>query len=178
MIRNKSLDSGYFRASLHLLGAAELLFAQYESYIRSQAKPNGFVGMGTVMHSNIEQGALFNKELKPVKEAMTDFRAVYQTSLGLGSSFPKDSQSRSKREAKRSRRRSYPRGGWYGAPGVGRGLQEHVSYAARGGLSFAQNLRGSGLGLAENMSRGRGACYAFQAGECRRGSSCRYSHTS
>ena len=29
------------------------------------------------MHLSIVQGALFDKELKPVKEAMADFRAVY-----------------------------------------------------------------------------------------------------
>ena len=44
-IRDKALDGTYFRAALQLLGAAELLFSQYDSHIRSQANPAGVVSM-------------------------------------------------------------------------------------------------------------------------------------
>ena len=40
-IRNKSLDFTFFRTALHLLGAVELLFSQYEADVRSQANPAG-----------------------------------------------------------------------------------------------------------------------------------------
>ena len=44
-VRNKALDSDYVRAALQLLGAADLLFTQYESDVRVQANPAGVVGM-------------------------------------------------------------------------------------------------------------------------------------
>ena len=48
-LRNKSLDAEYLRTALNLLGAAELLFAQYETDIRVKANPAGVVGMTACM---------------------------------------------------------------------------------------------------------------------------------
>ena len=43
-VRDKALDGGYLRTALHFLGAAEFMFAQYESDVRIQANPIGVVG--------------------------------------------------------------------------------------------------------------------------------------
>ena len=43
-VRNKSLDGGYLRTALYLLGAAEFLFTQFESDVRVKANPAGLVG--------------------------------------------------------------------------------------------------------------------------------------
>ena len=177
-VRNKSLDSDYFRAALQLLGAAELLFTQYESDVRVQANPAGVVGMCTALHESIERGALFNEELSSLKKSMSDMKAQYQTSLGLGSPFRKDSISRAKRQAKRSRRRSYSRMQSYDTQELARAQLPYPNFGsqafASGGL---QNSRGTGRGRTSTApSRGRGPCYAFQAGECNRGRACRFSH--
>ena len=44
-LRDKALDGGYLRTALHFLGAAEYMFAQYESDVRIQANPSGVVGL-------------------------------------------------------------------------------------------------------------------------------------
>ena len=54
-LRNKSLDGSYLRTALHLLGATEFLFAQYETDIRVQANPAGAVGLSTAMHAEFER---------------------------------------------------------------------------------------------------------------------------
>ena len=43
-LRDNALDGGYLRTELQFLGAAEFMFAQYESDVRAQANPNGVVG--------------------------------------------------------------------------------------------------------------------------------------
>ena len=54
-LRNKSLDGSYLRTALHLLGATEFLFAQYEMDIRVQANPAGAVGLSSAMHGEFER---------------------------------------------------------------------------------------------------------------------------
>lgn len=54
-LRNKSLDGSYLRTALHLLGATEFLFAQYETDIRVQANPAGAVGLSSAMHGEFER---------------------------------------------------------------------------------------------------------------------------
>ena len=105
-IRNKSLDGAYFRTALHLLGAAELLFSQYESDIRSQASPAGFVGMCNAMHAEFKRSTVHNNGLKPLNDFMKDMKGQYNTSLGLGEAFRNDSPERNKR---RERKFSNPR---------------------------------------------------------------------
>ena len=90
-LRNKALDGGYLRTALRLLGAAEFLFAQYEQDIREKANPAGVVNMASAMHSDIKRSALYNEELSPFQEFAREMQSQYQTSLGLGTSFAKDS---------------------------------------------------------------------------------------
>ena len=54
-LRNRSLDGSYLRTALHLLGATEFLFAQYETDIRVQANPAGAVGLCSAMHGEFER---------------------------------------------------------------------------------------------------------------------------
>ena len=91
-LRNKSLDGGYLRSALYMLGAAEFLFKQYESDIRTQANPAGAVGMCTAMHALLERAAIYDEELEGLGKFMQDMRTQYQTSFGLGDSFAHDSR--------------------------------------------------------------------------------------
>ena len=63
-IRNKTLDGGLLRTALLLLGAVEILLAQYEVDIRSNANPAGLVGMSAAMHAEFERCNLFGEKLR------------------------------------------------------------------------------------------------------------------
>ena len=89
-LRNKSLDGAYFRTALHLLAAAELLFARYEVDVRLQANPSGVVGMSAAMHADLENSCFYNNELRSLEDFTKEMKSQYQTSLGLGTSFSKD----------------------------------------------------------------------------------------
>ena len=58
MLRNKALDGIYLRTALHLLSAAEMLFAQYEADVKKQANPTGAVGMCPGMHAKLEKAVI------------------------------------------------------------------------------------------------------------------------
>ena len=172
-LRNKALDGSYFRTALHMLGAAELLFSQYEADVRKLANPAGVVGLCSYMHAELERCALYNDELKPLKDFMRDMTSQYQTSLGLGKSFSNDSSTRKNRNRNRyTRGQSYVRPNQFVGRGLGRGLQ------------MARTSFGIGTGDIANTDasplrgRGRGLCYGFQAGTCRRGNTCRFLHLS
>ena len=166
-LRDKSLDGSYFRTALYMLGAAELLFTQYEADIRKLANPAGVVGMCSYMHSEFERNAFHNEDLEPLNDFMRDMTTQYQTSLGLGSSFPSDSSSRKNRTRNRyTRGQAYSRPGGFMGRGLGRGQQLMQSPFQVGG-----NGEGS-----PNSLRSRGECFAFQAGTCRRGNACRFMH--
>ena len=109
-LRDKALDGGYLRTALYMLGAAEFLFAQYETDVRNGANPAGVVGMCDSMHAEIERSAHFNEQLKPLREFSKDLKTQYQTFLGLGSSFSKDSGTRGRRRSGRGRGRTLARG--------------------------------------------------------------------
>ena len=160
--RNKSLEAAYLRTALNLLGAAELLFALYETDIRSRANPAGVVGMTAAMHAAIERAVMFNEDQKALSEFITDMKAQYLTSFGLGTPFSKDDG--------RNRRRSR-RGRPY--------FRERRLFNQ--GLTRAQLEQQVPLDAAATPSippvRGRGLCYAYQAGTCRRGGSCRFEHS-
>ena len=96
-IRNKVLDGTYFRTALQLLGAAELLFSQYDSHIRSQANPAGVVGMSNAMHDEFKRAAVHGCELKNLDDFMKDMKGQYNTSLGLGEAFRNNIPERNKR---------------------------------------------------------------------------------
>ena len=82
------------------------MFSQYESDVRTQANPNGIVGLSSAMHNEFERAVLFNDHLKPFQEFMSEMKGQYQTSFGLGSPFPKDFGGRTRqRENRRVRDR-------------------------------------------------------------------------
>ena len=174
-LRNKSLDGSYFRTALHLLGATEFLFAQYEKDIRVQANPAGFVGLSTAMHGELERTTIWNEELKGFRDFMRDMKTQYQTSYGLGLAFANDASQRNTRRSRNSQRRA----GWHNHSslnfqGFGNGSpQLHQLQAARGRGrgAFGTNRGNVSARLA------RGPCYDFRAGTCGRGDTCRYSHS-
>ena len=106
-LRNRCLDGGYLRTALQFLGAAEIMFTQYETDVRTQANPAGVVGMCNSMHSEIERAALYNEELKPLDSFTREMKAQYFTSLGLGSTFAKDIRGRKSNRGRRTRGRTY-----------------------------------------------------------------------
>ena len=166
-IRDKALDGGYLRTALQFLGAAEFMFAQYETDVRTQANPNGVVGLSAAMHDEFDRTIVFNDQLKPLQEFMSCMKSQYQTSLGLGSSFPKDFGGRSRqRDNRRSRGGSFFPRRRFSTLGSGRGLQGQQEH-----FVADQGTRAIPI-------RGRGPCYAFQEGRCHRGGTCRFSHIS
>ena len=112
-IKNKSMDDGYFRSAEGLLVAAEFLFSQYESDVRSQANPAGVIGMCSSMHAEFERGAIYNEELKPLRDFMKDMVSQYQTSLELGQSFANDGGTRMKKKQRKTRGRPFHYGQAY-----------------------------------------------------------------
>ena len=118
-LRDKSLDGAYLRTALHLLGATEVLFAQYESDVRIQANPAGVVGMCTSMHAELKRAAVYNEELKSLQDFVKDMRSQYQTSLGLGTPFSKDAR-RPRRRIRNFRGRTQFRYSGYRGQGVNR----------------------------------------------------------
>ena len=164
-LRNKELDGEYLRTALQFLGAAEFLFAQYETDVRTQANSNGVVGLSTAMHNEFERTVVFNAQLKPLDEFMSSMKSQYQTSLGLGSTFPKDFEGRSRQ---RDNRRRCGRSSYLGhrlqSLGSGRGLQGQQGHFVAGQRAPATPIRG------------REPCFDFRDGRCRRGTTCRFSH--
>ena len=180
-IRNKSLDGSYFRTALQLLGAAELLFSRYVTDIRTQANPAGVVGMCNAMHSEFKRSAFYADDLKPFPDYMKEMKAQYQTSLGLGDSFPNDKTARDKRRVGNnnySRGRSWQRSSHIGDFG-GRSPPGSLFSNYDPGANFNSFNRGQANSVPiRGRGGGRGNCFAFQAGTCRRGAACRFIHRS
>ena len=174
-LRNKSLDGGYFRAALQLAAAAEFLFAQYEADVRIKANPAGVVGMCNNMHADIKRSAIYNEELKPLGEFIKDMKTQYQTSMGLGTSFARDpSISKGGRGKKaRSHWRSFAHRGQNFSRS--RGMQQ-LSARGRGSGGPHTEAQSSYDEASQWRNAGPGVCYAYQAGNCMRGRSCRFSH--
>ena len=182
-LRNKSLDGGYFRAALQLAAAAEFLFAQYETDVRVKANPAGAVGMCNNMHAEIKRSAIYNEELKPPREFVKEMKAQYQTSLGLGSSFSRDPSISGGGRGRKARDRPFwrstryqdhnsPRGrGMRRTSGVHRQSTGDTYPDGRSPMEGAGQWRSNPIPI-----RGPGECYAFQAGNCTRGRSCRFTH--
>ena len=173
-LRNKTLDGGYLRTALLLLSAAEFLFAQYEQDVREKANPAGVVGMAVAMHAEFKRSTLYNEDLKTVQEFGRDLQSQYQTSMGLGSSFGKDSMTRGRSRSRNFRGRggyasSRPYQGWASSQTT----QQPFAASTRG----LANVR-AGRGHSNLLSmRRRGACFDYQAGTCLRGGACRYHHS-
>ena len=167
-LRNKALDGGYLRTALLLLSAAEFLFAQYEQDIRERANPAGVVGMAVAMHAEFKRATLYNEDLKTVQEFGRDLQSQYQTSMGLGSSFGKDSMMRGRSRSRRFRGRggyaaSRPYQGWTNSQTT----YQPLAGSTRGTTNV---VAGRGQGNLFSMRR-RGVCYDYQAGTCLRGGS-------
>ena len=183
-LRNKSLDGAYLRTALYVLGAAEIMFAQYEEDARVQANPAGAVGLCRSMHSEIERSTLYgDQELKPLREFYSEMKAQYQTSLGLGKSFAKDTSSRGRRRSRRGRGSGQFQGIHYaGRQGLARGLRNTQVFggpgyaAARGGYSLGHAIPNRVGATHPTHLGGRAPCYDFQAGNCLRGRACRFAH--
>ena len=179
-LRDKSLDGAYLRTALHLLGATEVLFAQYESDVRIQANPAGVVGMCTSMHAELKRAAVYNEELKSLQDFVKDMRSQYQTSLGLGTPFYKDAR-RPRRRIRNFPGRTQFRYSGNRGQGVNRFHQSQLDefntgeFSTQGGQQSM--TRGQGIQTRPSFAgRGRGLCYDYQAGNCRRGASCRFQH--
>ena len=178
-LRDKSLDSAYLRQALHMLGAVELLFAQYQTDVREHANPAGVVGLASAMHCEFEGAAFHGTKLKSLDDFMKEMRSQYQTSLGFGATFSKDAFPGTRRR-RGGRGQGFWRNRRFSQQGV---LREQVAThdANAGGY---RNLRGTqatvvgaggGRGIGGHGSVAN-ACYDFQAGNCRRGASCRFLH--
>ena len=175
-IRNKSLDGSYFRTALHLAGATELLFSQYETDIRAQANPAGLLGMCNAMHADIKSATVHGTQMRSLSEFMKDMKSQYNTSLGLGESFRNDITPRDKRRSRGSR--STRGRAWR----FSNRFDDDRSAGSQGTFqptnepaNFRQSNRRQPQTTPLSL-RGRGDCYAFQAGSCRRGINCRFLH--
>ena len=177
-IRNKALDGTYFRAALQLLGAAELLFSQYDSHIRSQANPAGVVGMSNAMHDNFKRAAVHGSGLKDLDDFMKDMKGQYNTSLGLGRSFMNDVPARNRRRGRgfrSARTRAWqPAVNYDGPEGQGSTWGQRPVQNSQMAVPTTDTRRRGQMNPIP--IRGRGICYAFQAGSCTRGGSCRFLH--
>ena len=162
------------------------MFTQYETDVRTQPNPAGVVGMCNSMHSDIERAALYNEELKPLDSFTREMKAQYLTSLGLGSTFAKDIRGRKSNRGRRTRGRAY-----YQAQGSHGHSFDNGHVNPQGNTSFNSGARmgfpNSSItqtGWNANCSapsygisgRGRGECYDYRSGNCRRGRACRFLH--
>ena len=96
-MRNKSLDGRYLRNALQWLGAAEMVFSQYISDIRTQSNPAGVVRVYSAMHAQLKKSAVLSGGLRPPNEFLREMKYLNQTCLGLGISFPNDNTVRGNR---------------------------------------------------------------------------------
>ena len=168
-IRNKSLDATYFRTALQLLGAAEIMFSQYETDVRSQANPAGLVGLCNTMHADIKRSAVHSTGLKPLKDFMKEMKGQYNTSLGLGEPFHNDITRREKRKGRGNRSGRGP--SWRASDSFG-GRNSTRALRPAQPLNTARDLAVFGQGNRRQVNpiplRGRGDCFAFLEGNCRR----------
>ena len=175
-LRNKSLDGAYFRTALQLLAAAEFIFKQYEQDVRIHANPAGVVGMCNNMHGDMKRAAVYNDALSPVDDFLKEMKAQYNTSLGLGSSFARDSAIQGSRRGRRRRGRGAFRGSRYQWPAYtrGQGLAQPQGVNNPERSTFYDGVQP----VASNPAsmRGPGPCYAYPSGNCNRGRACRFTH--
>ena len=167
-LRNKALDGAYLRTALHFLGAAELMFARYETDVRRQSNPAGVVGLCTAMHTNFEQCAVLNKELSAQDIFAREMTTQYQTSLGLGFGFPYDITRKSGRKSTYKRGKSYSRSSLLRGRGLNR--EQHGVLAEPSGTAGDRNS------TQQAARRARGVCHGFLSGTCWRGANCKFLH--
>ena len=177
-LRDKALDGAYLRQALHMLGAVELLFAQYQTDVREHANPAGVVGLASAMHCEFEAATFHGNKLRSPNDFGKEIRSQYQTSLGFGSAFSKDAFPGTRRR-KRGRGSGFWRTRGYLQQGVMR-RQVAAQEANSGGytaMGAQPAVVGTGAGRGRQLRNSASdACYDFQAGNCRRGASCRFQH--
>ena len=167
-----------------MLEATETLFTQFDEDIRRHANPAGAVGMVQAMHNEIERAILYgDQDLKPLRVFAREMKAQYQTSLGLGKPFPRDTASGARRRARGFRNRSTYRNGRYSREqGFSRNQLGSTGFngfstGGRGGdYGWSNPQASSSVQPHPTPTRGRGACYNYQAGNCLRGRACRFTH--
>ena len=165
-MRNKSLDGGYLRTALYLLGASEFWFAQYEPDVRVNANPSGLVGLCSAMHAEIQRSVLWQKELRDFSDFFKDMKSQYQTSLGLGGGFATDAARRPKRRSRNTR-------GRYFSHGQSLRVDSYPNQQSAPVVSNSLRGRGRGMGSSRNLVdiaelRARGICFDYRAGNCGR----------
>ena len=74
-LRNKALDGAYLRQALHMLGAVELLFAQYQTDVREHANPAGVVGLASAMHCEFEAATFHGNKLRSPEDFGKEIRS-------------------------------------------------------------------------------------------------------
>ena len=165
------------------MGAAELLFAQYEEDVRVMANPAEVVRMCTTMHAEFKKATLYNEELRTLPDFMKSMTSQYQTSLGLGKSFLKNSNGKLKKRTRNNRTRDSSRGSGYGYRRQGGSTRQQTSqFSPEAPASQPYTGSNSGTGASNDFDyragagQGRGVCHHDQNGNCRRGASCRFLH--
>ena len=122
------------------------------------------------------RATVYGEELKPLREFMRDMITQYQTSLGLVSSFPRESGSQFKKRRAGGRGQANYRAG-RGARMFGMSRQQILQQTPFSGaptLGFQPGFGGGSSGFVPRDDRG--ICFDYRAGICRRGGGCRFRH--
>ena len=138
-----------------------------------KSNASGLVGMSNSVHAELKRAAMYNTVLKSPQEFAKDIRAQYQTSLGLGSPFPKDRLHGESGRGKRSSSRSFYRDRRFRS---GRSHQLSTGFSGSDRQGFQSSDGTTRGGVRDAPLRNTAPCYDFQAGNCRRGTTCRFSH--
>ena len=149
-----------------------------------QANPACAVGLCWSQHNEFKRATLYgDQKLKPLREFYNEMKAQYQTSLGLGKSFAKDTSSRGRRRARRGRGSFQFRGNpYFRGQGFVRGQVNTQSYGGAGlttgsgGYSLRGAVRNRRYVAQPAPLRAREVCFDFQSGNCLRGRGCRFTH--
>ena len=145
-----------------------------------KANPAGVVGMCSAMHAEIERSVLWQQELRGFDEFIKDMRSQYQTSLGLGVSFPNDSARRQRKRSRNSRGQAFAQGQPFRNQGGAHSGQQNTHFRSSlpGNTGRGQESRVGAPSSVPDIAalRARGACFDFAHGNCRRGESCRFAH--
>ena len=137
--------------------------------------------MAQAMHNELEREILYgDQKLTPLRDFAREMRTQYQTSLGLGKSFHRDKASGVRRRTRGFRTRSMLRGNHYfRGQGFSRFQTSSNGFGVPGrgeDYSWSNSLPTSNVQAQTASTRGRGLCFNYQAGNCLRGRTCRFTH--
>ena len=136
------------------------------------------------MHNEIERATLYgDQKLKLLRAFYSEMKAQYQTSLGLGKSFAKDTTSRGRRRSRRGRGSlQFQSNPYFRGQGFARDQVNTQSFGrtgfttGRGEYSVGNARANRGYGFQSTLLTVRAACFDFQAGNCHRGRARRFAH--